>query len=258
MTSRYGIVNILLLFIIFLLIFKNDEIWTTPQLADKKEGVKKSEAPTEFLPALAVTQGSSLRESLVVIAEKNIFHPDRKEFSLLTGEPAKPATRPPIQLYGVMITNDVQSASIANPTKPLPKGEREIKTIKIGDRVGDYQLTRILSDRVILEAPGDTYEVLLYDPKSPKKRAEVKPPSRPAGIMSPLPVPTPAPLPTPSAVVPRPIPIPSLPRPLEPSAEPKVEATTPSPVSPTPLPDPSILRGRRSIRPGLPSGDGRN
>jgi hypothetical protein len=37
-----------------------------------------------------------------------------------------------------------------------------------------------------------------------------------------------------------------------------VEATMPRPVSPTPIPDPSILRGKRSIRPGLPSGDGRN
>jgi len=180
MASRYGVVNILLFFVLLLLIFKNNEVWTLPQLEYKKEAGKKAAVPTEPLPALAATQGPSLRESLVVIAEKNIFHPARKEFSLLTGEPAKPATRPPIQLYGVMITNDVQSASIANPTKPLPKGERDIKTIKIGDRVGDYQLTRILSDRVILEAPGDTYEVLLYDPKSPKKRAEVKPPSRPA------------------------------------------------------------------------------
>ena len=258
MASRYGVVNVLLFFVFFLLILKNFEVWTPPQLVDKKEGGKKIEAPTDLLPALAVTPGSSLRESFVVIAEKNIFHPDRKEFLTLTAEQPKATPRPQIQLYGVMITDDVQTASIANPTKPLPKGEREIKTIKIGDRVGDYKLTQILSDRVTLEAPGDTYEVLLYDPKSPKKRAEVKPPSRPAGIMSPLLAPTPAPLSTPSAAAPRPILIPSLPRPMEPPSESKVEATMPRPVSPTPIPDPSILRGRRSIGPGLPSGDRRN
>ncbi|MDO8956180.1 MAG: hypothetical protein Q7W38_04965, partial [Deltaproteobacteria bacterium] len=80
MTSRYGIVNILLFFIIFLLIFKNDEVWTLPQLEYKKEAGKIAASPTEAVPALAVTQGSSLRESLVVIAEINCFLPDRKEF----------------------------------------------------------------------------------------------------------------------------------------------------------------------------------
>lgn len=256
MALKYGVVNVLLCFIIFLLIFKNDEIWTTPQLTDKKERVKKSEFSTEPPPALTVPRGSSLRESLMVITEKNIFHPDRKEFSLPAVEPAKSAIRPPIQLYGVMIINDLKTASVANPSKPIPKGERETKTMKIGDRVGEYQLTQILPDRIVLEAPGDTYEVLLYDPKSPKKRAVVKTPSKPAEVTSALPVPMP--LPTPTGVAPAPIPIPGLPRPMAPSTEPKIESTPPRSVSPAPIPDPSVLRDRRTIRPGLPTGEGRN
>ena len=256
MALKYGVVNVLLCFIIFLLIFKNDEIWTTPQSIDKKEGVKKGESPTEPPPALTVPRGSSFQESLLVITEKNIFHPDRKEFSLPAVEPAKPAIRPPVQLYGVMIVSDLKTASIANPSKPIPKGERETKTMKIGDRVGEYQLTQILPDRIVLEAPGDTYEVLLYDPKSPKKRAVVKTPSKPAGVISAFPAPTA--LPAPAGVAPAPIPIPGLPRPMIPSAEPKIESTPPRSVGPAPIPDPSVLRGRRIMRPGLPSGEGKN
>ncbi len=270
MKLRYGVVNVLLAFIIFLLIFKNDEIWTTPRMAPKKEGVKKGEFPAaESLPALPVAEGSPIRESLMVIAEKNIFHPDRKEFDLPAAVPAKPAARPSIQLFGVLISNDLKAVSIANPSKPLPKGERETKTMKIGDRVGDYQLTQIMADRIILEAPGDTYEVLLYDPKSPKKRVVVKTPSKPAEVTSALPAPAPQPKtpagmvqalqpPSPSGIVPAPMPIPGLPRPMEPSSKPSL-GTMPSPSgSPAPIPDPSMLRGRRGLRPSPAPAEGKN
>jgi len=257
MTSRYTFFNVLLFFVILLLILKNGEIWTPPQVA-YKEGGKKAEAQVAPLPAFSITPGPSLRESFVVISEKNIFHPDRKEYLSQTVEQAKSTPRPQIQLYGVAITGEVQTAFISNPTKPLPKGERGIKTIKIGDQVGDYKLTQILPDRVILESPGDTYEVLLYDPKSPKKRAAVKTPSRPAERTSPLPVPSPAPLPAPSGAIPRSTPIPVMPRPIGQPPEPKVESTTPEPGSPTPIPDPNVLRGRRAIRPVLPPGDRTN
>ena len=260
MNLRYGVVNVLLAFIIFLLIFKNDEIWTKPQMAPKKDGVKKSEFPAaESLPVLPAAGGSSIRESLMVIAEKNIFHPDRKEFDLPAAVPAKPTARPSIQLFGVLISNDLKAVSIANPSKPIPKGERETKTMKIGDRVGDYQLTQIMADRIILEAPGDTYEVLLYDPKSPKKRIAVKTPSKPAEVTSAFPALAPQP-PTPSGIAPAPMPmpspIPSLPRPVEPSAQPRIGTMPPPSGSPAPIPDPSMLRGRRILRPSPTPGEG--
>ena len=258
MASRVGVVNILLFFLLLLLIFKNIEIWTPPQLTIKKEEGKKMEVQAEPFPALTVLQKPSPRESILGIAEKNIFHPDRKEFSILTLEPGKPMSRPPIQLYGVVITNEVQTASISNPTKAIAKGEREIKTIKIGDRVEGYQLTKILPDRVILEATGDVYEVLLYDPKSPKKRAVLRTPYRPAEITSPRPVPAPTPLPSSPSAEPQSFSIPSLPGSTEYPTVPQMESTTPRPVSPTPLPDPSILRGRRSLMPVLPPGGGTN
>ncbi len=257
MKLRYGVVNVLLAFIIFLLIFKNDEIWTTPRMAPKKEGVKKGEFPAaESLPALPVAEGSPIRESLMVIAEKNIFHPDRKEFDLPAAVPAKPAARPSIQLFGVLISNDLKTVSIANPGKPLPKGERETKTMKIGDRVGDYQLTQIMADRIILEAPGDTYEVLLYDPKLPKKRVVVKTPSKPAEVTSALPLPTASPVP--AGVAPGGMPVPSLPRPVQPPPQTKMEPALPMPLSPAPIPDPSMIRSRRTLRPIPTPGEGKN
>jgi len=43
-------------------------------------------------------------------------------------------------------------------------------TLRLGERIGEYKLTKVLSDRITLEAGGDTFEVLLYDPKAPKRR----------------------------------------------------------------------------------------
>lgn len=267
MSSRYGVLSFLLFFAVLLLVFKNYETWWQPQtMTPRKEAVRKAEAKGEVLPATGSARGKSAGDSFGVISEKNIFNPDRKEFSILipAQEQPKPPSRPPIQLSGVMITDDVQTASIINPGRPLPKGERATKTLKIGDQVGDYKLTRIMPDRVTFEAPGDTYEVLLYDPKAPKRRAEVKTPVKPAEITSALPGPPPSPLPAPLPAVPRTIPPAVSPVPKElPREQQRVEPVMPIPAIPVPPPDPSVMRGVRPARPGplmpgAPPGGGGN
>lgn len=262
MSSRYGVLSFLLFCAVLLLVFKNYETWWQPQTTiPRKEAARKAESKAEVIPAMGSAKGKSAGDSFGVISEKNVFNPDRKEFSILipAQEQPKPPSRPPIQLSGVMITDDVQTASIVNPGKPLPKGERATKTLKIGDQVGDYKLTRIMADRVTFEAPGDTYEVLLYDPKAPKRRAEVKTPVKPAEITSTVPGPPPSPLPGPSPAAPRTIPPPVLPVPQElPREQQRVEPVMPIPASPAPLPDPSVMRGVRPARPIAPPGGGGN
>lgn len=128
------------------------------------------------------------------IAEKNIFSPERKEFSITPlGDQPKPRIRPQVILYGVTITPDYQSASVVNPGRPLYKGERETMTRKLGDSLGEYKIAKILSDRITLEASGDTFEVLLYDPQMPKKRAALKTEGGPVAVSSPPSIPASAP-----------------------------------------------------------------
>lgn len=267
MSSRYGVLSFLLFLAVLLLAFKNYETWGQPQaMTSRKEAVEKTEAKGEVLPATGSAKGKSAGDSSGVISEKNIFTPDRKEFSILipAQEQPKLPLRPPIQLSGVMITDDVQTAFIINPGRSLPKGERATKTLKIGDQVGDYKLTKIMADRVTFEAPGDTYEVLLYDPKAPKRRAEVQTHVKPAEITSALPGPPPSPLPAPLPAVPRTIPPAVLPVPKElPREQQRVETVMPIPAIPVPPPDPSVMRGLRPARPGplmpgAPPGGGGN
>jgi hypothetical protein len=84
----------------------------------------------------------------------------------------------------VTIAGDYQGASIVNPGRPVRKGERETLTIKLGGKIGEYKLAKVLSDRITLEAEEDTFEVLLYDPKMPKKRVDIKTDSKPVTITS--------------------------------------------------------------------------
>jgi len=83
MSSRYGILSFCLFVIALLLAYKNYEIWSHPfERVAQKAATQKGEAKTESL----ATDGSgetSSPESSLVVAEKNIFNPDWKEFHLL-------------------------------------------------------------------------------------------------------------------------------------------------------------------------------
>ncbi len=248
MGARFGIFSIPLLCLVLLLGYKNYEIRSDPPpWAPKKAGPKKTENKSEA-PALArgAAAAGAAPESLQIVSEKNIFTPDRKEFptQAAAAEQAKPVVRPQVVLYGVMIADEHQTASIANPGRPLFKGERETKTVKVGERIGEYSIAKILPDRITLEASGDSFEVLLFDPKTPKKRTEVRTAAKP---------PEPAPRPgggPPAATAPASGPS-SPPGPAPAAA--KMETAPPQPVPQVPqAPNPNLWRNRRAIRPPAP------
>jgi len=248
MSGKYGILSFVLLFIIFLLFIKNYEIWTTPikKEALKKEVVKKLEKKPEAISMAVDQKNPAPIQSTISISEKNIFNPERKEFILFASDAKKPVARPQIVLYGVTIAGDCQFASVVHSGKPLKKGERELMTLKIGDQVGGYKLAKILSDRITLEAEGDTFEVLLYDPRMPKRRIDVKTERKPVAVTTSLPTTA-----SPSAGPSKP-PQESVQRPKE--TVPERVATPPPmprPASPS-LPPPPTRRGRGPYYP--PSG----
>jgi hypothetical protein len=271
MRYRYGVLSLLLFFIVLILGYKNYQTWSSAGApGSRTEGGKKAEGKLDTPSGPIASREAAPLESFRVIAEKNVFHPERQEFPSQPGAaPIKPVTRPPITLYGVVMVGDYQSATIINPGRPLRKGEREAKTLKVGDMVGEYKLTKILPDRIVMQGGEDSFEVLLYDPLSPKKRVAVMTPAPPAKVTSPVSGPTPAegapatappagaaPAPaTPSSPVPRPAtPVPVPPTPIQPPGgtyQPQSQPSAPTP-SP-PVPDPGLWR-RRPSSPGGSSG----
>ena len=247
MSSKYGFLSFLVLGVLLLLIFKNYEIWTQPiELVPEKNVGKRSQSKPEGKPEVPSTlrtqKDSASIKSYISIAAKNIFSPERKDFPIPLGNGRKELVRPQIVLYGVTIVGDYQAASVTNPGRPLQKGERETFTVRKGERIGEYKLVKILSDRVTLEAEGDTFEVLLYDSKMPKRRMDVKTDGRPATVTSTQPIPA---GPVPGIPAPPLFPTPAgTPRSTPPAVQGGVATPSPSvPVSPS-LPPPSTRRGR--------------
>jgi len=197
MSLRHGILSLLLLFFVLLLVIKNYEVWTLPiELVPEKGEVKRSGAKIENPPTTVGKKETTLIESYIFVAEKNIFNPERKDFPVIAPPPSppvaevkKPIVRPQIILYGVIMGGDYQSASVSNPGRPLKKGERELMTLKVGDQIGEYKLAKILPDRITMETTEDKFEVLLYDSRIPKQRTFVKTETKPAAVTSTLPGP---------------------------------------------------------------------
>ncbi len=245
MASRYGVLGWVVLLLVVILGFKNFEIWSYsgPRMSSKKEvskGGGKMGLPQAFLPARERASAAPY----LAIAEKNIFSPDRKDFAAQVSGEAAPTGRPQVILYGVAIADRFQTASVVNPGRPLLKGERELKTLKLGDEIGGYKLAKILPDRIMFEAAGDSFEVLLFDPKSAKRRTNVRTPSAPRAISSTKPR-TPSPGTPPSAVKPRTVSPRAAPTPVRPIPRRAVQVPSPQPKPPGTVPDPGIWRGRR-------------
>ena len=246
MSWRYGVFSLLLFVAVVLLGLKNYDVWTQPMEPLQEEGrAKKGETKGEGALVTGRQKETTSIASTIAISEKNIFHPDRREFLFTTPEQSKPMSRPQIILYGITIAKDYQAASLVHPGRPLQKGEREMITLKIGEKVGEYKLAKILPDRITMESGDDSFDVLLYDTNTPKKRAVVRTEVRPPEVKSTVPAPSPpAPVPVPKAA--------EAPKPGEPSRERVMEAPLPRPVTPAPPSYPSTLRGRRPVSPYTP------
>lgn len=242
MSLRYGILSLLAFLIILLLVFKNYEVWTlSPPSVPEKGTPKKPEVKTEPPPLMAGKAESESIASFIFIAEKNIFSPERKEFPVFPDptkekdkeKDKKPIVRPQVVLYGVTIAGEYQAASIGLVGKTLQKGERGFMTVRIGDRIGDYKLGKILTDRITLEAPEDQFEVLLYDPNAPKKRIYARTENKPAAITSTIPTPPPTATQTT---------LPGTVRPEGTISEKVTETRAPGPVTAAPVPTPRPRR----------------
>ena len=263
MSFKYIILNLLLMFVVLVISIENYDAWTRPieLLSEHQETIKKPSLKAENLPAAQANKEATSLRSFIVISERNIFSPERKDFPILTPEKSNPATRPQVILYGVTIAGDYQAASLVNPGRPLRKGERETMTLKIGEKIGAYKLAKVQPDRITMESNGDSFEVLLHDSRNPKKRMEVKTEVKPATVTTTQAAPAP---PAPPVAVPATAPVPApveKAAPAAPVAQPKeppqqqVVSPTPSP-TPTPRPIPplgQLSRQRRGVLPVYPS-----
>ena len=186
-SKKYLLLNILLCLVILVFAIESYEIWREPAelLTDTGMARWKSEITDENPSTGASTKEPMSAQSYNLIAEKNIFSPERKDFPIpaaAAAEAKKPMVRPQIVLYGVAIGKDYQSAIVVNPGRTLRKGERETLDLKVGAKIGGYRLAKILPDRITMKGDGDSFEVLLDDSNNPKRPVEPRPKSKPSMV----------------------------------------------------------------------------
>ena len=104
-----------------------------------------------------------------MIAEENLFHPERKIPAEKKVEQALP--KPEFVLYGTLITDDIKLAYLEDRKAPYNtpgRGKRQT-VLKIGDTMSSFTVKEIDTDKVVMVRGEDRIEVNVIDPAKPKR-----------------------------------------------------------------------------------------
>jgi len=138
----------------------------TVQVAYKQPALKQSEEEKkEENPAQ--TQIPTAFE-YTLIAEQNIFHPERK----IPEKKDEQKPKPEFILYGTLITDDLKIAYMEDKKAPYTtpgRGKRQ-STIRLGNTLSGFTLKEVQEDMVVMVRGDDKIEVKLLDPANTKIR----------------------------------------------------------------------------------------
>jgi len=122
-----------------------------------------------------------------MIAENNLFHPERKIPVDKTDN--QPLEQPEFILYGTLITDDIRIAYLGDRKSPVStagRGKRQT-VLKLGDVMSGYILQEIAPDTVVMERGDDRIRVNLT--VSTKERIQGEQVTKSGGITSRPPLP---------------------------------------------------------------------
>ncbi len=195
-----NLLNISLL--IFILLMANYMLFPFFDIKVKftPSALKKTPAPEEK----DTVQGRiPLPSDYMIIAEQNLFHPERKIPTEKKEE--QPLPKPEIVLYGTLITENLGLAYLEDKKSPRTtpgRGKRQI-VLRKGDTLGGFTLKEIETDKIVMVKGEETIVVKVIDPTVKKVRETslaTPQPSSPPGTVQRSPASTqrtPLPLPQP-------------------------------------------------------------
>ncbi len=117
-------------------------------------------------------------QEYAVIAEKNLFHPDRI-IPVVKKEETIP--RPEFVLNGTLIVDNVRIAYISDKKAPRTtpgRGKRQVG-LKPGETLSGYTLKDVLPDGAVMVRGDDRIELKVISPESKKERGESGAPAIP-------------------------------------------------------------------------------
>jgi hypothetical protein len=81
-------------------------------------------------------------------------------------------------LFGIVINGSEKKALVANLDKKSAKGKKYI-WIKVGDKIGNLNVSEIQPEQIIITQGGRTYTIRLSDPNRPQKRVRKRKKKKP-------------------------------------------------------------------------------
>jgi hypothetical protein len=146
--------------------------------ADKKPGEAKKAAQNEKIP---------FPTDYMIIAEQNLFHPDRKIPEQKTQKQAVVLPKPDFVLDGTLITDDLKIAFMEDRKAPVstPGRSNRQTPLKIGNSLSGFTLMEIDKDKVVMQRGEEKMVVALESPEKSKTRQAQQTPSAPQGFRPP-------------------------------------------------------------------------
>lgn len=162
------------------------EAWSSKETGDASVPGPAVRSPA-FQPRRAAVREMPPEKEFEVLAEKNLFSPERKEPES-ADEPVNEdagdglqeiqdlkAAGKKIFLYGVVIADDYRAALITNPDWQTDKQPQS--WVRLGDTVEGLKVAVIEQERVLLASEGKEYEMLLFDKEKPRTQVAAAAPS---------------------------------------------------------------------------------
>jgi hypothetical protein len=165
-----GIVAALATFVLFPLL--------TTKVTYKPSAVKPAPAVPQEATAPALSPPAP---DYLIVAEQNLFHPERKIPPEAKDEKALP--KPEILLYGTLITDTVRLAYVEDKKSPQStpgRGKRQT-VVKQGDLVSGFVLKEVEADKIVLTRGQEQIVVHLTDAEKQRTPAPAATPGGPGG-----------------------------------------------------------------------------
>lgn len=188
MNSKTWLINVMLLGVVFFLGAKVYGIWSHGVAKLEKVANFKTDLRHDIAVSEMVKRKSLLPESAYeVLVKKDLFVPQRQvpdDESARTDTDLKkiPAFSRKTYLYGVVFMKGERAALVTNLNgKP---GKMKEVWVHVGDALGDFTVSQIEKEKIVLEENKKTYDVLLFDKDKPRRRVIIQKPRAPRVLTS--------------------------------------------------------------------------
>ena len=188
MFSKIWVINFLLMISFVVFGVKSYGVWS--EGGEVSPEVRAGERPKPQSRKRIVARQIAPESAFGVVVDKNIFTPDRARFEPEEEDAPVPVAEDvkvsgkKILLYGVIITDDYKAALVTDPGGK--SGKRRTMWVKPGDNVGEFNVSGIREESIVLREGSMSYEVLLYDTDKSRVGSTVaKKESRPTVVSAP-------------------------------------------------------------------------